>query len=98
MRRNLIFGLALLAGCGNPNKVPPPARTRMDKHRIEEAIRRHGVLYAMTKSEVVRSIGQPIRKKSVTYYGRPRQRWDYNSFSVFFDRDGFVVRIQGAGY
>ena len=70
----------------------------MDKRRIEEAIQRHRVLYAMTQSEVVRSIGQPIRKKSETYYGRRRQRWDYNSFSVYFDDDGFVVRIQGAGY
>ena len=80
MRMNLICGLALLAACGSPNKKPPPTRTSMDKRRIEEAIQRHRVLYAMTQSEVVRSIGQPIRKKSETYYGRPRQRWDYFIF------------------
>ena len=94
-----ILGLGLVAACGaTGDKKPPPVRTAKDRARIAEAIKRRQVLYAMTKGEVLQSIGKPIRKKSETYYGRERQRWDYNSFSVLFDDDGYVVRLEGAGY
>jgi len=97
MRPSLILAL-LLAACGTTGKKPPPVRTAQDRQRIAAAIERGEVLYSMTKSEVGKSVGKPLRKKRVRFYSRWRQRWDYNSFSVFFDGDGFVVRIEGAGY
>ena len=97
IRLTPLIGLAMLAACGTTEN-PRPQRTERDKQRVAAAIEKHEVRIGMTKSEVIQSIGKPMRKKSVRFYGRPRQRWDYSSFSVFFTEDGFVVLYEGAGY
>ena len=73
-------------------------RSPKDQKKYDEAVKLGRVLYGMTKSEVTDAVGDPIRKKKDTLYKKPVQRWDYHGYSLFFDDDGYLARIEGIGY
>ncbi len=97
MRLASIVLLALLAACAPPladrdaeRDVQQP-RSPREQMRYETAIAERRVLWGMSKEEVLKSWGPPMRKKRTRYRGRVRENWVYRYSDIFFDSGGYVT-------
>lgn len=97
--RSALTLLALAAACGAPRKVKqildiPPERTRWEQERIDRAIEEGAVIRGMTKAEVRKARGEPVRKDVVERYGGKVRRWMYPWDEVYFDAREVVVGVK----
>ena len=98
--KRLLFGFALLAACqasGGSTSGKTAHRSKRDQQRYDGAVARGDVKLGMTKSELLRSRGQPRKKTRETYRGRKNvEVWLYAWSQIYFDHDGYVASVHSS--
>ena len=91
---------ALLCGCAGAGSVLADTVVVNDQVQVRTS-QVERPKRGVTMSDVEKHFGAPVTRHATVGGGSPRQppitRWDYNGFSVFFERDRVIDSVATGG-